>query len=100
MNHNRNNYDAFIARLYKYGSFIAIDNWIRLCLRCGNHITYLHMIYIGKRDFSLELVEFDEKILDIEPFLCDDITSLIFMLSKYIGTNIYEPYEIHKIIQD
>jgi hypothetical protein len=95
---NNTNYDSFISRLYKYGTFIACNQYIRLCLKCNGHVTYLHMIFLFSDTFYLEYIEYDKKIVPIHDYF-NGLLNTIVILSKYLNTNIYEPYDVYKVIQ-
>lgn len=89
---SRTNYDAFIARLYKFGSFISSNNHIWLKLKADNNITILHILFLHSDTFSLLSVKFNGKKLSIPVTECSGLYNSIIMLSKYIGMTIYSGY--------
>lgn len=97
---SRTNYDAFIAKLYKYGSFITYGNYVELKLVCESHITRLTLVFLYNDTFSLESVEHDGKLVSVQPFTSSNILCTISALSKYIGHTIYKEIPHYKIIQN
>jgi hypothetical protein len=97
---SRTNYDAFISRLYKYGSFVAYNNHVELKLRSSTSVSILTMIFLHSDTFSVESIEYNGIIIEIQPFISNNVIGTVLALSRYIGKTIYEEQPHFKIIQN